>query len=111
MFEELPSKRLEQQLQVQQEKTFNLVLLDMVAGRVSGEVSVRGTSQHCFQISANTCSKYEPGKPRHKLSGKRTRWGKSHETLLQKNNHIVLLLSLCHKETKGVRRKREESLT
>ena len=113
VFGKLYSKKLKQQLQVQQEKSFHLVLFEMVARRVSRGFCVTWTSKHCFRISARTHSKCKIEKPKSQLSKKKKklmRGEKSHEALLQQNHQTVLLFLLCLEGIKGVR-KREESLT
>lgn len=116
VFGKLHSTKLKQQLQVQQEKSFRLVLFEMVARRVSREFCVTWTSKHCVHISARTHSKCKIEKPKSQMSKnkkpKKTpmRGEKSHEALLQQNRQTVLLFLLCLEGIKGVR-KREESLT
>lgn len=68
VFGKLHSTKLKQQLQVQQEKSFRLVLFEMVARRVSREFCVTWTSKHCVHISARTHSKCKIEKPKSQMS-------------------------------------------
>lgn len=70
VFEKFCSKNFEQQLQVQHEKSFHLVPLEMVARRVSRELFGMWTSKHCFHIRVHIHSKCMIEKPKNQLSEK-----------------------------------------
>ena len=75
MFEKFCSKNFEQQLQVQHEKSFHLVPLEMVARRVSRELFGMWTSKRCFHIQVHIHSKCMIEKPKNQLSEKLMRGG------------------------------------
>ena len=68
-------RTLNSNFQVQHEKSFHLVPLEMVARRVSRELFGMWTSKHCFHIWVHIHSKCMIEKPKNQLSEKLMRRG------------------------------------